>query len=141
MTICVGCLTLQGQTYKDLNSEERVKALYEITIQHQELTKQVQECQNKYNEEMADYEKRFNQIQSLAAALGAESSQFASHNLDLQAGLLSSLKQQEQQAVKVAKLEKKANKTVGLGGAFGYDPITGSWRAVAGVTLNLIRLF
>jgi SMC interacting uncharacterized protein involved in chromosome segregation len=140
MMLCVGCLTLHSQT-KDLNSPERVEALYKITIQHRELTKQVKDCQNRYNEEMQSFENKFNQIQSLAVALGEESSAFVSHNLDLQEGLLGSLKKQEEQEVKIAKLESKNRKRFGIGFYGGYDVINN--QASAGVSFHytLIRLF
>jgi hypothetical protein len=138
--LCVGCLTLHSQT-KDLNSPERVKALYEITIQHKELTKQVQDCQNRYNTEMQDYEKKFEQIQNLAIALGEESSTFVNHNLDLQAGLLGSLKKQEEQEVKLAKLEAKNRKRFGVGVYGGYDVINSQPSAGISFHYTLIRLF
>ena len=140
MMLCVGCLTLHSQT-KDLNSPERVKALYEITIQHKELTKQVQDCQNRYNTEMQDYEKKFEQIQNLAIALGEESSTFVNHNLDLQAGLLGSLKKQEEQEVKLAKLEAKNRKRFGVGVYGGYDVINSQPSAGISFHYTLIRLF
>lgn len=140
MMLCVGCLTLHSQT-KDLNSPERVKALYEITIQHKELTKQVQDCQNRYNTEMQDYEKKFEQIQNLAIALGEESSTFVNHNLDLQAGLLGSLKKQEEQEVKLAKLEAKNRKRFGVGVYGGYDVINSQPSAGFSFHYTLIRLF
>ena len=140
MMLCVGCLTLYSQT-KDLNSPERVKALYEITIQHKELTKQVQDCQNRYNTEMQDYEKKFEQIQNLAIALGEESSTFVNHNLDLQAGLLGSLKKQEEQEVKLAKLEAKNRKRFGVGVYGGYDVINSQPSAGISFHYTLIRLF
>jgi hypothetical protein len=133
-------LTLYSQT-KDLNSPERVKALYEITIQHKELTKQVQDCQNRYNTEMQDYEKKFEQIQNLAIALGEESSTFVNHNLDLQAGLLGSLKKQEEQEVKLAKLEAKNRKRFGVGVYGGYDVINSQPSAGISFHYTLIRLF
>jgi hypothetical protein len=133
-------LTLHSQT-KDLNSPERVKALYEITIQHKELTKQVQDCQNRYNTEMQDYEKKFEQIQNLAIALGEESSTFVNHNLDLQAGLLGSLKKQEEQEVKLAKLEAKNRKRFGVGVYGGYDVINSQPSAGISFHYTLIRLF
>lgn len=141
MMLCVGCLTLHSQTNKDLNSPERVKALYEITIQHKELTKQVQDCQNRYNTEMQDYEKKFEQIQNLAIALGEESSTFVNHNLDLQAGLLGSLKKQEEQEVKLAKLEAKNRKRFGVGVYGGYDVINSQPSAGFSFHYTLIRLF
>jgi hypothetical protein len=133
-------LTLHSQT-KDLNSPERVKALYEITIQHKELTKQVQDCQNRYNVEMQDYEKKFEQIQNLAVALGEESSAFVNHNLDLQSGLLASLEKQEKQEVKIAKLEAKNKKRFGIGFYGGYDAINNQPSIGISFHYTLIRLF
>lgn len=139
--LCVAFSTLQGQTNKDLNSPERVKALYEITMQHRELTKQVQECRNTYNSEMSAYEDRFKQIQSLAVALGEESSAFVSHNLDLQAGLLSSLEKQEKLEVQNAELKAKRIKRFGIGTYGGYDVFTQRPSAGLSLNYNLLYLF
>jgi len=141
MPLCVICSTLYSQTNKDLNSPERVKALYGIALQHKQLTKQVQDCQSRYNTEMQDYEKKFEQIQNLAVALGEESSAFVNHNLDLQAGLLGSLKKQEQQEVELAKLKAKRPKRFGLGFYGGYDAFTQTWSAGASLNYNLLLLF
>jgi hypothetical protein len=141
MPLCVICSTLYSQTNKDLNSPERVKALYGIALQHKQLTKQVQDCQSRYNTEMQDYEKKFEQIQNLAVALGEESSAFVNHNLDLQAGLLGSLKKQEQQEVELAKLKAKRPKRFGLGFYGGYDAFTQTWSAGASLNYNLFLLF
>lgn len=140
MMLCVGCLTLHSQT-KDLNSPERVEALYKITIQHKELTKQVKDCQNRYNTEMQEFENKYKQIHSLAVALGEESSAFVDHNLDLQAGLLGSLKRQEEQEVKLAKLEAKNKKRFGVGVYGGYDVINSQPSAGISFHYTLIRLF
>jgi hypothetical protein len=140
MMLCVGCLTLYSQT-KDLNSPERVKALYGIAIQHKELTKQVKDCQDRYNAEMREFENKYKQIQDLAVALGEESSAFVNHNLDLQAGLLGSLKKQEEQEVKLAKLESKNKKRFGLGLYGGYDAINRQPSVGISFHYTLIRLF
>jgi SMC interacting uncharacterized protein involved in chromosome segregation len=133
-------LTLHSQT-KDLNSPERVEALYKITIQHRELTKQVQDCQNRYNAEMQEFENKYKQIQELASSLGEESSAFVSHNLDLQAGLLSSLDKQEKQEVKIAKLEARDRKRFGIGLYGGYDVINTQPSVGISFYYTLIRLF
>ncbi len=140
MMLCVGCLTLYSQT-KDLNSPERVKALYGIAIQHKELTKQVKDCQDRYNAEMREFENKYKQIQDLAVALGEESSAFVNHNLDLQAGLLGSLKKQEEQEVKLAKLESKNKKRFGIGFYAGYDAINKQPSGGISFHYTLIRLF
>jgi hypothetical protein len=140
MMLCVGCLTLYSQT-KDLNSPERVKALYGIAIQHKELTKQVKDCQDRYNAEMIEFENKYKQIQDLAVALGEESSAFVNHNLDLQAGLLGSLKKQEEQEVKLAKLESKNKKRFGIGFYAGYDAINKQPSGGISFHYTLIRLF
>jgi hypothetical protein len=90
---------------------------------------------------MQDYEKKFEQIQNLAVALGEESSAFVNHNLDLQAGLLGSLKKQEQQEVELAKLKAKRPKRFGLGFYGGYDAFTQTWSAGASLNYNLFLLF
>lgn len=132
--LCVAFSTLHSQTNKDLNSPERVKAMYQIVLQHQELTKQVKACKDQYNSDMAGYEEKFKQIQSLAVALGEESSAFVSHNLDLQAGLLNSLERQEKLEIKNAKLEAKRNRKWGIGAYGGCDLIT--QRPSVGISLN-----
>lgn len=71
---------------------------------------------------MAQYEKSFKEIQSLAVALGEESSAFVSHNLDLQSGLLSLLEENNKLDVEIAKLEAKRKKHFSIGPYIGYDP-------------------
>ena len=110
-------------------------------MQHRELTKQVKDCQNRYNAEMAEYENKFKQIQELAIALGEESSQFVSHNLDLQAGLLNSLDKQEELEKKIIKLESKKKKRFGVGLYGGYDVFNTRWSAGASLNYNLFYLF
>jgi len=139
--LCVipSIMLCQTNENKDLNSPERVKALYEITMQHRELTKQVRDCQNRYNSEMAEYEKSFEQIKSLAVSLGEESSAFVSHNLDLQAGLLNALEKQEKQEVELAKLKAKRIKRFAIGGYGGYDLLT--QKPSVGISLNYNFLY
>jgi hypothetical protein len=141
MPLCVICSTLYSQTNKDLNSPERVKALYGIAVQHKELTKQVKDCQDRYNAEMQLFENKYKQIQDLAVSLGEESSAFVDHNLDLQAGLLGSLKKQERQEVELAKLKAKRPKRFGIGFYGGYDAFTQTWSAGASMNYNLFLLF
>lgn len=141
MMLCVPFSILYSQTNKDLNSPERVKALYEITMQHRELTKQVQDCQNRYNSDMAGYEQKFEQIKSLAVALGQESSAFVSHNLDLQSGLLSSLAKQEKLEVENAVLKTKRTKRFALGTFGGRDFINNQWSAGVSLNYNFFFLF
>jgi hypothetical protein len=139
--LCVICSTLYSQTNKDLNSPERVKALYGIAVQHKELTKQVKDCQNRYNAEMQSFENKYKQIQDLATSLGEESTAFVSHNLDLQEGLLGSLKKQEEQEVKLTKLESKNKKRFGIGFYTGYDAINNQFSGGVSFHYTLIRLF
>jgi len=123
--LCAPFLTLYSQSNKDLNSPERVEALYTISMQYIQLAKDVKQCKETYNSQMAEHEARFKQIQSLSVALGEESSAFASHNLDLQEGLLSTMDKVERLEVKNAKLESKARRNFSIGPYAGYDPITG----------------
>jgi hypothetical protein len=139
--LCVVCSTLYSQINKDLNSPERVKALYGIAIQHKELTKQVKDCQDRYNAEIQEFENKYKQIQDLATSLGEESTAFVSHNLDLQEGLLGSLKKQEQQEVKLAKLESKNKKRFGIGFYAGYDAVNNQPSGGVSFHYTLIRLF
>jgi hypothetical protein len=142
VTILCACTSiLYSQTNKDLNSPERVTALYKISMQHKELTKQVKECQSRYNTEMQAYEKSFEQIKSLAIALGEESSAFVSHNLDLQEGLLGSLKKQEQQEIELAKLKAKRTRRFGVGAYGGYDLLNSVPSVGISLNYNLFYLF
>jgi hypothetical protein len=90
---------------------------------------------------MQSFENKYKQIQDLAVSLGEESSAFVDHNLDLQAGLLGSLKKQEQQEVELAKLKAKRPKRFGLGFYGGYDVINRVWSTGASVNYNLVLLF
>ena len=90
---------------------------------------------------MIEYEKKFDQIQNLAVALGEESTAFVSHNLDLQEGLLGSLKKQEEQEVKLTKLESKNKKRFGIGFYAGYDAINNQPSGGVSFHYTLIRLF
>ncbi len=136
--LCAPFLTLYSQSNKDLNSPERVKALYTISMEYIQLAKDVKQCKETYNSQMAEHEARFKQIQSLSVALGEESSAFASHNLDLQEGLLSTMDKVEKLEVKNAKLESKVRKNFSIGPYAGYDPITEKASVGVGVQLKII---
>lgn len=136
--LCVPFSILYSQSNKDLNSPERVEALYTISMQYIQLAKDVKQCKETYNKEMADIQNRFKQIQSLSVALGEESSAFASHNLDLQEGLLSTMDKVEKLEVKNAKLESKVRKNFSIGPYVGYDPITQKESVGVGIQYKII---
>jgi hypothetical protein len=115
--------------------------LYGIAVQHKELTKQVKDCQDKYNAEMQSFENKYKQIQDLAVSLGEESSAFVDHNLDLQAGLLGSLKKQERQEIELAKLKAKRVKSFGIGAYGGYDLLHSVPSVGVSLNYNLFYLF
>lgn len=136
--LCAPFLILYSQSNKDLNSPERVQALYTISMQYIQLAKDVKQCKETYNKEMADIQNRFKQIQSLSVALGEESSAFASHNLDLQEGLLNTMDKVEKLEVKNAKLESKAKRNFSIGPYVGYDPITKKESVGLGIQYKII---
>jgi vacuolar-type H+-ATPase subunit D/Vma8 len=107
-------------------------------MQYIQLAKDVKQCKETYNKEMADIQNRFKQIQSLSVALGEESSAFASHNLDLQEGLLNTMDKVEKLEVKNAKLESKAKRNFSIGPYVGYDPITKKESVGLGIQYKII---
>lgn len=141
MMLCVPFSILYSQSNKDLNSPERVQALYTISMQYIQLAKDVKECKETYNSQMAEHEARFKQIQSLSVALGEESSAFASHNLDLQEGLLSTMDKVEKLEVKNAKLESKVKRRFGIGAYGGYDVLNSAPSVGVSLNYNLFYLF
>lgn len=137
------CLTpcLSHSQTRSLNTQERVEALYKINEQRKEYYKQIQDCKNRYNAEVSKYEKALDSITSIAVQMGEKSEEFVSHNLDLQEGLLGSLKKQEQQEVELAKLKAKRKKRFGIGFYGGYDAFHRNWSAGASLNYNLFYLF
>lgn len=119
---------------KDLNTKERVEALYKINEQRKIYYKQIQDCKSRYNAEVSKYEKALDSVVGIAVQMGVKSEEFVSHNLDLQEGLLGSLKKQEEQEIELAKLKAKRVKRFGIGGYGGYDLI--NQKPSAGVSLN-----
>ena len=85
------------------------------------------------------YEAALDSITKLALGLGADVKEYSSHNLDLQEGLLSSLKKQEKLDAEITRLKSKRHKWVSFGAFGGYDinlkPTFG-----AGVMVNLFSL-
>ena len=126
---------------KDLNSAERVEALYKINEQRKVYYKQIQDCKNRYNAEVSKYEKALDSVVGIAVQMGVKSEEFVSHNLDLQEGLLGSLKKQEQQEIELAKLKSKRVKRFGIGGYGGYDLINQKLSAGVSLNYNLFYLF
>lgn len=139
--LCAPFSILYSQSNKDLNSPERVEALYTISMQYIQLAKDVKQCKETYNKEMAEIQNRFKQIQSLSVALGEESSAFASHNLDLQEGLLSTMDKVEKLEVKNAKLESKVKRRFGIGAYGGYDVLNSAPSVGVSINYNLFYLF
>jgi len=119
---------------KDLNTAERVQALYKINEQRKVYYKQIQDCKSRYNTEVSKYEKALDSVVGIAVQMGVKSEEFVSHNLDLQEGLLGSLKKQEEQEVELTKLKAKRVKRIGIGGYAGYDLMY--TRPSFGVSLN-----
>ncbi|NHM08017.1 hypothetical protein G4D82_12350 [Flavobacterium sp. CYK-4] len=136
MTLCAIHWTAQCQTeHKDLNSRERVEALYKINEQRKAYREQIKDCQRKANEQIAFYQRAIDSISKEAIDLGLESKEYVSHNLDLQEGLLSSLKKQEKIEVELATLKAKRKKRFGLGCSFGWNLLQRS-DAFAGPSFN-----
>jgi len=131
---------LHSQT-RSLNTPERVEALYKINEQRKMYYKQIQDCKSRYNAEVSKYEKALDSITSIAVQMGEKSEEFVSHNLDLQEGLLGSLKKQEQQEIELAKLKAKRKKRFGVGLYGGYDVINRFWSAGGSLNYNLFFLF
>lgn len=129
MTHC----SLRSQT-RSLNTKERVEALYKINEQRKVYYKQIQDCKSRYNAEVAKYEKALDSVTGIAIQMGVKSEEFVSHNLDLQEGLLGSLKKQEDLSIELEKLKSKKVKRFGIGGYGGYDLI--NQRPSAGISLN-----
>ncbi len=125
--------SLLSQT-RDLNTPERVQALYKINEQRKVYYKQIQDCKNRYNAEVSKYERALDSVVGIAVQMGVKSEEFVSHNLDLQEGLLGSLKKQEEQEAEIAKLKAKRIKRFGVGGYGGYDLI--NQRPSAGISFN-----
>ena len=69
--------------------------------------------------------------------MGGASEEYVSHNLDLQEGLLGSLKKQEAQEVELAKLKAKRRKRFSIGAFGGYDVITQKPSVGGGLMVNL----
>jgi len=112
-----------------------VKALYKISKQREDCYAKIMDCRK----ELAMYEAALDSITKLALGLGADVKEYSSHNLDLQEGLLSSLKKQEKLDAEVARLKSRRHKWVSFGAFGGYSidlkPIFG-----AGAMVNLFSL-
>jgi hypothetical protein len=112
--------------------------LYKINEQRKAYYKQIQDCKSRYNLEVSKYEKALDSVTGIAVTMGVKSEEFVSHNLDLQEGLLGSLKKQEQQEVEIAKLKSKKHRRFSVGAFGGYDPFLKKPTAGAGVMINLL---
>jgi hypothetical protein len=126
---------------RDLNTKERVEALYKINEQRKAYYKQIQDCKSRYNAEVSKYEKALDSVTSIAVTMGEKSEEFVSHNLDLQEGLLGSLKKQEQQEVELAKLKAKKVRRFGIGAYGGYDLLNSLPSVGVSLNYNLFYLF
>lgn len=73
--------------------------------------------------------------------MGVKSEEFVSHNLDLQEGLLGSLKKQEEQEIELTKLKAKKVKRFGIGTYGGYDVFTQRPSVGVSFNYNLFYLF
>lgn len=114
--LCLIHCTSHSQTkpVKDLNKYERVQALYKINEQRKFYRKQFEDCVSRCS-------RALDSITQVAIDMGIESKEFSSHNLDLQEGLLSSLKKQEEQEKKIIELESSKRKRISIGPYVGYD--------------------
>ncbi len=124
--LCLTVCGLRSQTVKNLNTPERVKALYEINEQRKAYREQIKQC-----------EKSMVQLTDLAVSLGEESAKFVDHNMDLQAGLLSSIEKIDKQEQEIIKLKAKRIKPIGIGVQVGYG-LLGPYLGV-GISYNIIR--
>jgi hypothetical protein len=138
--LCSIHCSLHSQT-RDLNTKERVEALYKINEQRKAYYKQIQDCKSRYNAEVNKYEQALDSVTAIAQRMGDASQEFVSHNLDLQEGLLGSLKKQEQQEVELAKLKAKKTKRFGIGLYGGYDVLKSVPSAGVSLNYNLLYLF
>lgn len=124
LIICVVSWTLQAQSeHKDLNSPERVKALYEITMKLKAITGQIKDCQNKYNTDIKYLQKQSDSLTSIAVKMQGKSDEFLDHNLDLQAGILGLIKESEKQKSEIDLLKASKSKNFVIGAYGGYDLI------------------
>ena len=80
-------------------------------------------------------------VTGIAVQMGVKSEEFVSHNLDLQEGLLSSLKRMEKQEIELATLKAKRKKRFGFGLYGGYDVINQNPSFGIGLNYNLFYLF
>lgn len=140
ITLCLTAYLSHSQT-RDLNTMERVQALYKINEQRKAYYKQIQDCKSRYNAEVNKYEKALDSVTSIAVSMGEKSEEFVSHNLDLQEGLLGSLKKMEQQEVELAKLKAKRVKRFALGVYGGYDVLKSVPSAGVSLNYNIFYLF
>jgi t-SNARE complex subunit (syntaxin) len=120
---------------------ERVQALYKINEHRKAYYKQIQDCKSRYNAEVNKYEKALDSITSIAVSMGEKSEEFVSHNLDLQEGLLGSLKKMERQEIELAKLKAKRVKSFGIGAYGGYDLLHSVPSVGVSLNYNLFYLF
>ena len=118
-----------------------VKALYKINEQRKLYFKQRQDCVSKFNQQQESHKKELADIDKNLDLLGVKIDEYQSHNLDLQEGLLGSLKKQEVQEVELAKLKAKRVRRVALGGYGGYDVFNSIWSGGFSLNYNFLYLF
>lgn len=128
----------QIKEHKDLNSPERVEALYKINEQFKAKKKQLADCQQKYSEEIGKITKSMDSITKIAVAMNLESKEFVSHNQDLQAGLLGLIDENHKLDLKVESLEATVKKyfTVGIQVGATYDFASEKIRPYAGIGVS-----
>jgi len=95
---------------------------------------------NDCKQEVAMLEAALDTISRAALDLGADVKEYSSHNLDLQQGLLSSLKKQEAYEVQIRELERRRHKWMQFGAFGGYDPILQRWTVGGGVMVSLFGI-
>ena len=128
---------------KDLNTQERVDALYKIYEQKKIYKKRLEELTDRYNRDARKCIKDIDSMNQIAIKMGERSEEYVSHNLDLQEGLLSSLKKQEKLEVENATLKAKKKKFFGigfqLGGTYNFDKSKAEPYFGLGLSVNPIR--
>lgn len=109
MTLCAIHFQSHSQT-KDLNSPERVAALYKINEQRKAYREQIKHCQ-----------KAVDSLTAVAVEMDLESKEYVSHNLDLQSGLIGLLKQSSDKDLEIEKLKNRKKKFFSVGPYAGFD--------------------
>jgi len=117
ITLWLTAFHAHSQT-KDLNSPERVAALYKINEQRKAYRDQIKHCK-----------KASDSLTKIAIELGDKSEEYASHNLDLQTGLVGLLKENADLELENQNLKSKKKKFISVGPYAGYDVFKNNYSA------------